>query len=50
LFLEYFVPEKTDWVHLDTFAWNSTSRSGRPEGGEASGLRAMFRYLQRRYA
>jgi len=50
LFLEYFVSEKTDWVHLDTFAWNSASRSGRPEGGEASGLRAMFRYLQRRYA
>jgi len=50
LFLEYFVPEKTDWVHLDTFAWNQSSRPGRPEGGEAGGLRALFRYLQRRYA
>lgn len=50
LFLEYFVPEKTDWVHLDTFAWNQSSRAGRPEGGEALGLRAMFNYLQRRYA
>lgn len=50
LFLEYFVPEKTDWVHLDTFAWNPSSRPGRPEGGEALGLRALFRYLQRRYA
>jgi leucyl aminopeptidase len=50
LFLEYFVPEKTDWVHLDTFAWNPSSRPGRPEGGEAGGLRALFRYLQRRYA
>ncbi len=50
LFLEYFVPEKTDWVHLDTFAWNQSARPGRPEGGEALGLRALFRYLQRRYA
>jgi leucyl aminopeptidase len=50
LFLEYFVPAKCDWVHLDTFAWNASSRPGRPEGGEALGLRAMFRYLQRRYA
>jgi leucyl aminopeptidase len=49
LFLEYFVPENTDWVHLDTFAWNQSSRPGRPEGGEALGLRAMFRYLQQRY-
>ena len=50
LLLEYFVAEKTDWVHLDTFAWNQSSRPGRPEGGEALGLRAMFQYLQRRYA
>ncbi len=50
LFLEYFVPANTDWVHLDTFAWNQSSRPGRPEGGDALGLRAMFRYLQRRYA
>ncbi len=49
LFLEYFVKARTDWVHLDTFAWNQTSRPGRPEGGEALGLRAMFRYLQNRY-
>jgi leucyl aminopeptidase len=50
LFLEYFVPANTDWVHLDTFAWNHASRPGRPEGGEALGLRALFQYLQRRYA
>jgi leucyl aminopeptidase len=49
LFLEYFVPAKTDWVHIDTFSWNQSARPGRPEGGEALGLRATFRYLQRRY-
>ncbi|MDZ4729365.1 MAG: leucyl aminopeptidase family protein [Xanthomonadales bacterium] len=50
LFLEYFVPDNTDWVHLDTFSWNQSSRPGRPEGGDAMGLRTMFCYLQRRYA
>ena len=49
LFLEHFVTEGTPWVHIDTFAWNPSNRPGRPEGGEALGLRAVFRYLQNRY-
>lgn len=49
LFLEHFVTEETDWVHIDTFGWNQTARPGRPVGGEALGLRATFRYLQKRY-
>jgi leucyl aminopeptidase len=50
LFLEHFVTEETDWVHIDTFGWNQTTRPGRPVGGEALGLRATFRYLQKRYS
>jgi leucyl aminopeptidase len=50
LFLEYFVAEEIDWVHIDTFAWNLSSRPGRPVGGEALGLRATFDYLKKRYA
>ncbi len=49
LFLEYFVTPETDWVHIDTWAWNQGSRPGRPAGGEAIGLRATFRYLKKRY-
>ena len=49
LFLESFVLPETPWVHIDTFAWNQTDRPGRPTGGEALGLRAVFRYLQGRY-
>ena len=37
------------WVHLDMMAWNTKSRPGRPEGGEAQGLRALFRLLADRY-
>jgi leucyl aminopeptidase len=50
LFLESFVQAEVPWVHIDTFAWNEANRPGRPMGGEALGLRAVFRYLQARYA
>lgn len=49
LFLQHFVKEETDWVHIDTFGWNQTARPGRPVGGEALGLRAAFNYLKKRY-
>jgi leucyl aminopeptidase len=49
LFLQKFVPDEVPWVHLDTFAWRSTSKPGRPKGGEALGLRAIFRYLTETY-
>ncbi|WEN15116.1 leucyl aminopeptidase family protein [Rhodanobacter sp. AS-Z3] len=49
LYLERFVPDGTPWLHLDTYAWNDADRPGRPRGGEAMGLRAVFAYLQQRY-
>jgi len=49
LFLEHFVNDETNWVHIDTFGWNQTARPGRPIGGEALGLRAVFHYLKNRY-
>lgn len=52
LFLHQFLSEKTkvDWVHIDCYAWEHTGRTGRPRGGADTGLRAMFEYLQSRYA
>ena len=49
LYLERFVPPEIPWAHVDVYAWNDTDRPGRPKGGEAQGLRAFFRFLQRRY-
>jgi leucyl aminopeptidase len=49
LFLQKFVPEGTPWAHLDTFAWRSGARPGRPKGGEALGLRAAWEVLRTRY-
>ena len=47
LFMQRFVTSGTLWVHLDTYAWNDQSRPGRPEGGEALGLRAFFSVIKR---
>lgn len=49
LFLESFVGKGLTWCHIDTFAWNQKSRPGRPEGGEALSMRAVFAYLQEKY-
>lgn len=50
LFLESFVEDGLSWAHVDLMAWNVSSRPGRPEGGEALTLRAMFKVLENRYA
>ncbi|MDP6172625.1 MAG: hypothetical protein QGF09_00465, partial [Rhodospirillales bacterium] len=42
LFLEEFISSSTRWAHLDLMAWNGKSSPGRPEGGEALGIRAIF--------
>ncbi len=42
LFLRRFVDRSIAWAHVDTFAWNESGRPGRPEGGDAQGLRALF--------
>jgi leucyl aminopeptidase len=49
LFLAEFVAPARSWAHLDVMAWNSESRPGRPEGGEATGLRALFALLSERF-
>jgi len=49
LFLQYFVPPETPWAHLDTFAWRPSAKPGRPKGGEALGLRAVYAALKSRY-
>ena len=42
LFLKEFVDPGIPWAHIDMMAWNASARSGRPEGGEAQGLRAFY--------
>lgn len=50
LFLQDFVGAQfSNWIHIDNMAWNVSDKPGRPLGGEAMGLRAIFAYLQERY-
>jgi leucyl aminopeptidase len=48
LFLKRFIAENVSWAHLDLYAWNDQFSPGRPEGGEAFGMRALFAVLAER--
>ena len=48
LFLRKFVGA-TPWAHFDIMAYNLRERPGRPEGGEAMAMRAVFQYLEERF-
>jgi leucyl aminopeptidase len=50
LFLRSFISEETTWLHFDFNAYNVNTRPGRPEGGEAMAILAVFSYLLERYA
>ncbi len=45
LYLQEFIDPGVRWAHIDTLAWNTRDRPGRPEGGEALGLRALFAFV-----
>ena len=49
LFLQEFVASGIRWAHIDLMAWNVSSRPGRPEGGEAMGMRAAFALVEERF-
>ncbi len=49
LFLQEFITDDTPWMHFDVMAWNNRKLPGRPIGGEAMGLRAVFEYLKNRF-
>ncbi|MDE8347920.1 MAG: leucyl aminopeptidase family protein [Acidocella sp.] len=46
LFLQRFVPKEIAWAHIDVYCWNDQARPGRPEGGEAQSLRALFSAIE----
>jgi len=48
LFLEKFV-NGTPWAHFDIMGYNVRNRPGRPQGGEAMAMRAVFQYLEQRF-
>ena len=49
LFLEHFVEPNTPWAHIDLMSYNNNTRPGRPEGGEAQGIRGIYHMLKDRF-
>jgi leucyl aminopeptidase len=50
LYLQEFVEPGIPWAHIDVMAWNVRPRPGRPEGGEAQTLRALYAHIAARFA
>jgi leucyl aminopeptidase len=49
LFMNEFVKDTVPWAHFDIMAWNTSSRPGRPVGGEAMVIRAAFGTIAARF-
>ncbi len=49
LFLKKFAGEARAWMHFDLYAWRPKGAPGRPAGGEAQAIRALFEVLAARY-
>lgn len=50
LYLKEFVGNTKNWAHIDMMAWNTAKRPGRPVGGEAMAIRALFSYITTHFA
>jgi leucyl aminopeptidase len=49
LFLRRFATEAKAWLHCDIYAWNQSTRPGRPEGAECQAARALYALLVKRH-
>ena len=49
LFLKRFVEKAKTYIHFDIYGWVPNAKCGRPKGGEAQGMRALFALISERY-
>ena len=49
LFMRRFIAPTTPWLHFDLYAWNDTTRPGRPEGGEGQAMRAIYAAIETKF-
>jgi leucyl aminopeptidase len=49
LFLRRFLERAKAWAHFDIFAWNPTTKPGRPEGGEVQVARLLYDLFEQRF-
>jgi len=46
LFLNKFINFKTNWIHVDTYAWNDKSIPGKSKGGHIMGIKSIYKLIQ----
>jgi leucyl aminopeptidase len=46
LFLNKFVRDNTNWLHIDTYAWSDGSRAGYSKGGDILGVRSIYKLIK----
>ena len=49
LFLQKFIKDNLNWIHVDMFAWENSGKAGRPKGGADTGFRALYYFLEEKY-
>jgi len=49
LYLQEFVSKTPSWLHIDMMAWNVSGKPGRPQGGEAMAIRALYALIREHY-
>lgn len=49
LFLKEFISKTKSWIHVDMMAWNLQNKAGRPKGGEAMAIRALYQLIKENY-
>lgn len=49
LFLNRFVEKTVSYAHFDIYAWNPSSKPGRPEGGECQAARLTYALVRQLY-
>lgn len=50
LFLNRFVEKTKSYVHFDIYAWNPSTKPGRPEGGECQAARLIHALVKQLYS
>jgi len=49
LYLQEFVSKTPSWLHIDMMAWNVSAKPGRPQGGDAMAIRALYALMREYY-
>lgn len=49
LFLQEFLNNEPNWIHIDCYAWEQTGKPGRPRGAADTGFRTIYAFLEKQY-